>query len=160
MKLLTEIQSKVIASLEEKYKSTVSEADDEKECPHCEGAGYHETEEGGEKEECSECEGSGMVSSDEPEVSESALEEASGSVSFPGMGSEMSKDKRITLALKASGIKMSVKKGAWQWGSALGNDLITLKGDQQSIVDFFDKHLGVDVDNWNDVNKAIKKMTD
>ena len=55
---------------------------------------------------------------------------------------------------------MSVKKGASQGNSALGDDLITLKGDQQAIVDFFDKHLGVDVDNWNDVNKAIKKMSD
>ena len=60
-----EMQSRLATSIEEKYtkmpKKTKNEEEEEgKECPHCEGAGYHEDEDGN-KVECPECEGTGQI---------------------------------------------------------------------------------------------------
>jgi len=55
-----EMSERIQTALEEKYKKmNKNEAsDDEPDCSHCEGVGYHEDEDGN-KVDCSKCDGSG-----------------------------------------------------------------------------------------------------
>jgi acetyl-CoA carboxylase beta subunit len=57
-----EMQTRVAASIEEKYNKMAKNEEEEegKECPHCEGVGYH-IDEDDNKVECPHCEGTGRI---------------------------------------------------------------------------------------------------
>jgi len=71
-----EMNSRLQSAIEAKYeqmtegKKKVVE-DEEEDCPHCEGMGYHE-DENGDKIECPECDGTGKI---KKEVKESVIVE-------------------------------------------------------------------------------------
>jgi len=71
-----EMNSRLQSAIEAKYeqmtegKKKVAE-EEEEDCPHCEGMGYHE-DENGDKIECPECDGTGKI---KKEVKESVIVE-------------------------------------------------------------------------------------
>lgn len=58
-----EMQTRIQTALEDKVADmheSVKNEEEEEDCPHCEGMGYHEDEDGN-KEECPECNGTGKL---------------------------------------------------------------------------------------------------
>jgi acetyl-CoA carboxylase beta subunit len=55
-----EIEKRVSSAIAEKFVKAAKNEEEEKDCPHCEGMGYHEDEDGN-KEECPKCEGTGKL---------------------------------------------------------------------------------------------------
>ena len=55
-----EIEKRVSVAISEKFVKAAKNEEEEEDCPHCEGMGYHEDEDGN-KEECPKCEGTGKL---------------------------------------------------------------------------------------------------
>jgi len=65
------LQSAIEAKYEQMTEGKKKVAEEEEDCPHCEGMGYHE-DENGDKIECPECDGTGKI---KKEVKESVIVE-------------------------------------------------------------------------------------
>jgi len=73
-----EMQTRIQTALEDKVDDmheSVKNEEEEEDCPHCEGMGYHEDEDGN-KEECPECNGTGKLKAESDDEEEDQTDEA------------------------------------------------------------------------------------